>query len=229
MTRYKVKHKNIFPSNIKKEYTYKFHCFLGVSINNPLFLGKGLPALLTWVSAKYPYCIILISDYLDRFNQKIFCEEAILNRAIDSSLETGNRIERSIQSCITKLQIENIIVERWLKYYDLREVQIIKKQLYSQLEKKNEFYASVNQSAIEYLKKKSNLSRLLCNERNIGLSIDYIIEELAVFSYLIQIGARVQLYPGTQLPILKRIADKAIILNDTNLDQGIYVELTVKK
>lgn len=228
MTRYKVKYKSIFPSNLKIERTFKFHCFIGVSINNPLFLGKGLPALLTWVSAKYPYCIILISDYLDRFNQKIFCEDAILNRAIDSSIETGNRIERSIQSCITKLQIENIIVERWLKYHDLHEVQIIKKQLYSQLEKRNEFYASVNQSAIEYLKKKSSLS-CLCNERNIALSIDYIVEELAVFSYLIQIGAKVQLYPGTQLPILKQIANKEIILNDTNLDQGFYVELTVKK
>ena len=227
MVRYNIKYKNIAP-NIEEKHILTYDCYIGVSMNNPLFFSKGLPALLKWISSHYPHCTIIVADYLDRLNQQIFNEGLTLEGAINACLENGKRIRYPLQECVTDLHIKNITINHWLKYYEKQQVQTIKQQLFYQLYKKSDLYKCINHSAIEYLKKKSTRVSL-CNDRNIFLSIEYIIEELAVISYLVQTGARVQLYPGTNLPILKKIANKELILSDSNLDQGIYVDLTVKK
>ena len=52
---------------------------------------------------------------------------------------------------------------------------------------------------------------------------------MAVFSVLIEQGYRVQVYPGTQLKILKDLANNKFPNLDNNLTQGIYIDLSVKK
>lgn len=227
--KYKVKYLSITPKTEKKDL-YGCNFYLGTSLRNPFFWGNHMPLLCEWISTRFPVGIIVIGDYLDRFNQFIFAEKLSVDDSIRLSIESGIKLEKTIHKYVSQLENGNITIERWSKYYENEVVQNIKTNLFRQLNESPDFYSSVKQSAIGYLKNKAigNLSNIL-NDKNINFSIEYILEEMAVFSFLIELGYKVQLYPGTQLSVLKQIANKEIILNDSNLDQGIYVDLTVKK
>ena len=52
-------------------------CYLGISLENPLFEGDTLQAMLSWASDKFEQSLVLVGDYLCRFNEKILsgCDE----------------------------------------------------------------------------------------------------------------------------------------------------------
>ena len=51
-------------------YAYK-RCYLGISLDNPVFEGDSLHALLLWITDKFEHCLVIVGDHLSRFNERI--------------------------------------------------------------------------------------------------------------------------------------------------------------
>ena len=224
--KYKVVYSDICPQ-IKKEELYKHSAFLGASLNNAFFWDKHLNLLLEWIDKRFSNSLVIVGDYLDRHNQ--FIENPIIdpNEAIKKSLSTGKILIDRFNECIENSQLKNIHIHQWQDFYELDIVKTIKHDLFQTLEQQKDFHDSVSNTAKEFLERNDEDNKSL-NANHLNCSIEYIIEEMAVFSHLISQGYRVQLYPGTQLKILKQLASREIAFN-TNLSTGIYVDLSVKK
>ena len=77
-------------------------------------------------------------------------------------------------------------------------------------------------------KEKGNYS-IVSEEEAIKHSVEYIIEEMTVFSILISNGYSTLVYPGTILQIFKDIVQDVFPDLESVLKKGIYIDLTIKK
>ena len=46
-------------------------CYMGISLDNPVFAGDSLAALLLWAVEKFDTCLVVAGDYLRRHNEYI--------------------------------------------------------------------------------------------------------------------------------------------------------------
>ncbi len=227
--KYKVKINDIAP-NISKKLIYSNNCYLGVSINNPFFWGDHIALLLQWIDKHFPQCQIVIGDYLHRFNE-IMSNERNEKDAIKASLSIGDKMLERIHDELNKLPNNTFSIHRWQNY--INEMGTVDKhhKILSLFDSHQDFQDGIRQSCYEFITRQIRKGKVLkvSEDEALNLSLQYLLEELAVFSTLIEKGYAVQVYPGTQLLILKQIARGEIAEIDTNLKKGIFLDLTVKK
>ena len=225
-----VKQKSAPAITIEQLSKYR-KCYLGVSVNNPFFRDKHLGLLLRWISNHFDECIIIIGDYLHRINETILLGK-FGEDAINASMLRGNQLHEIIEVSLTLLPHNKFKVYRWKDILDKHpDIFEEKKKLLSYFTTDEKFRNAIVQSSTEFIDRLSERgeSLYLSKEEAIEQSKEYLIEEMAVFSKLIEKDYKVQVYPGTQLSVLKDFANKKFDNLDTNLNEGIYIDLTVKK
>jgi len=61
----------ILPKIPKEElFSYK-QCYIGISLDNSVFEGNSLHALLLWIVERFDECLVIVGDHLYRFNELI--------------------------------------------------------------------------------------------------------------------------------------------------------------
>lgn len=229
--KYKIKKHDSAPTiSVKKLAEYR-KCYLGISVNNPFFRDQNLGLLLKWIANHFDECIIIIGDYLHRINESIL-HGITGEQAIASSINRGDIIEEMLNAFLLILPDDKFKVYRWKEFLDNNPKSLSEKEKLTTLFSTNkEFRNDILQSCTEFIDRLiARGERLyLTKEEAISQSKEYLLEEMAVFSVLIEQGYRVQVYPGTQLKILKDLANYKFPNIDTNLSQGIYIDLSVKK
>lgn len=229
--RYKIKKTDIAPKLGSIKNLKVKSCYLGVSINNTFFYGPHFELLLKWVSSYFDECVILIGDYLNRRNEFIFNNKTEKD-AIENSLVLGDELYAKINLIITQLPSQKFKLYRWKQFLDDNPTAMKVKDDLENIYNTNEnFKSEILQSCTEYITRLLNKKRTISisKEEAIIQSKEYILEEMAVFSILIEKGFTVQVYPGTQLKVLKDLANGEFPELNTNLKQGIYIDLSVKK
>ena len=182
-------------------------CYLGISLDNPVFQGDSLKALLLWACCKFEQSLVLIGDYLSRFNEKILsaCDE---KRAGDISIRRGDLFLLQTKEIFNSLPLQKIHLTRWNEHLKTSEFDIAKKILDNLFETNSRFRNSVEYDAMSFVErqKKHNFKLAVTEVEAIRLSCEYILEESAVFSSLASRGWEVELYPGSELKVLAEIA-----------------------
>lgn len=227
--RYKIKINDKSP-DLPNKLIYSKNCYLGVSINNPFFWGDHLGLLLQWIDKRFPKCQIVIGDYLHRINE-IMSNGRNEESAIKASLSLGDKMYERINGNLERMTNNIFTVHRWQDYInDLDTLDKLHK-IFSLFNSNQGFHDGIQQSCKEFIARQIKQGKKLgvSKEKALELSSKYLLEELAVFSTLIEKDYTVQVYPGTQLLILKQLANGEIIEVDTNLKKGIFLDLTVKK
>ncbi len=227
--KYKVKVSDIAPDNINYK-EIKDRGFLGISINNPIFLEQKIEFLTDWLYENLSECKIIVGDHLHRINEYILYGENIVN-ATEKSRKRGALIAEHLTKILHKYNKNRLSLEFWAQYSKDEECQYEREKLKSLYQQNNNFQASINDLATTFIDKQiSRGCHIHVNKgKAINFSVKYILEEMSVFSILIKRGYKVQVYPGTQLNILKELAKGKFPEIDTNLKHGIYIDLTVKK
>jgi tRNA-dependent cyclodipeptide synthase len=225
--RYKIVTSSMVP---KTQTAYSHHCYLGISLENQFFKGKHVGLLLSWIDKRFPGCLIIIGDHLNRINEQISKRNS-MDEAIEASLKLGDVVEERFQNEIEKLSKNKFILHRWQQYYEDEDVKVKKADLHTLYNTHKELRDSIQTSCREFVNRQISRGNILkVNEnRAIGLSSDYIIEEIAVFQVLIERGYRVQVYPGSHLNTFKKFANAEFPDIKTSLSTGIYIDLSVKK
>jgi tRNA-dependent cyclodipeptide synthase len=229
--RYRIVKNDIAPRLGVKELAIYNKCYLGVSINNPFFRDQYLGLLMKWMANHFDKSLIIIGDYLNRINEMIIHGKSETD-AIEDSIRKGDDIEDKIKIAISLLPQDKFTVYRWIdlirKYPDANDE---KMKLISMAKKNPEFAEQIQISASDFIDRLLNRGQRLSFSKTeaIEKSKMYLFEEMALFSILIQKGYKVQIYPGTQLRVLKLLANGAFPSLGSPLKNGIYVDLKIKK
>lgn len=227
---YKVRLKYVTPG-YQIQNIYHYPAVLGVSLGNPIFRESVWPALLNWITHHFEKCEVILGDYLNRFNEQIFIGSIDKHQASLLALTKGDDLEELIQKKLNDLGYQNLSLKRWGDFYCEPEFQKKKENLMVNFKRNNIFRKEVELTCEAFFERKKRNGQLIKipYDQARNLAINYLLEEMAFISFSSARGFNVSLYPGTQIQLLKSIAEKKIIGVDKNLANVIYVDLTTKK
>jgi tRNA-dependent cyclodipeptide synthase len=212
----------IHPSGLLIRDVPRVSAILGVSLANPTFASPSLPPLLDWAALHFDKLVILLGDYLERHNITISDPAA----AADAAMEKGRKLRSYIEDCISQFSPGQFVLE---SAYDLAHeasftgaYTLLKKHF----ETDHDFKETVMADVDAYLSRKPLMDHKT-KEESVRRSIAYILEELVLFSQLIDRGHRVQVYPGRHLRIFRSLASKELITPLKGLNSLICIDVHV--
>jgi tRNA-dependent cyclodipeptide synthase len=227
---YKVK-----PAKIQAKYHFDIKntthnkCFLGISIDAPFIGGKHVERVLQWIDTNFQECLIIIGDDVHLYNEFIFGNSE--QEARNKCKKLGQFAESKLKEGLGNLSKDKFKIRHWDSYTSNTEFISINEQYKKLFEEDSKFHSLIIACAKSYLKKqkeKGNYS-IVSEEEALKHSVEYIIEEMTVFSILINQGYSTLVYPGTILQIFKDIVQDVFPKLDSVLKKGIYIDLTIKK
>ena len=202
--------------------------YLGISLENPLFASDSLKAMLIWASQKFEQCLVVVGDYLARFDEQIItgCDE---NRAGKRAIKRGDLFISQTKEIFDNLPAVKIKLTRWKEHLQADEFIKSKRILGDIFESDKAFRASVEYDALSFVerKKKHNQHLAVETDEALRLCCRYILEEIAVFSSLSERGWGVELYPGSELRVLAEVAKGRYPGVPEGLKNRINVELKI--
>ncbi|MHC4756951.1 MAG: tRNA-dependent cyclodipeptide synthase [Planctomycetota bacterium] len=108
-------------------------CYMGISLDNPGFKGKSLQALLLWVLGNFEQCLVVVGDYLCRFNEQIFnhpdCDEAV-----GAARRRGDSFMRKAVEFFEQIPTRRLAVTRWepcLQSEEYKKAKVILDELFA--------------------------------------------------------------------------------------------------
>ncbi|RKY05793.1 MAG: hypothetical protein DRP66_10105 [Planctomycetota bacterium] len=190
----------------QKLFSYR-RCYMGISLDNPVFEGRSLQALLLWATERFEHCLIVTGDYLRRHN------ELILNgldseRAAAAAVGAGDEFIEKTRDIFAGTDGDRIELIRWrdcLAFAEYRHSRTTLDELFASNEA---FRKAVGRDAVSFVERQKDRNRSLAvdEDRAIEISCEYLLEEIAVFSALSERGWHVELYPGPELHVLVDVA-----------------------
>lgn len=229
--RYRVVKYKSFPAMSVKQLAIHRKCYLGVSINNPFFKGDHLGLFLKWISNHFDECIIVLGDHLHRINETIQYGLTREN-AIQAALKKGDELLSILQAAVDNQNNNVFKVYRWKDYLDNNlKIYTDKQEIYTYFNSNEQFRNEIVQTSTDFINRliKNNENLYYSKEESIKLSHEYLIEEIAVFNNLIEQGYKVQVYPGSELNILKKFTTGEFDDLNLTLKKGVYFYLDIKK
>jgi len=224
----KVEIEKILPNVSTDELFSHRKCYLGISLENPVFNVDSLAAMLFWASEHFDQCKVIVGDYLCRFNERIL--KGLDNSAAETDAEELGRvfIEKAA-NLFAELPADKIILTRWKDHLQSDEFNYAKTILDDLFANEPDFTAAVEKDAFSFVKRHQKRGNTIAvtTEQAIELSCKYILEETAVFSALSEQGWNVELYPGSELNVLAEIAKGNFITVPQGLKKRINVELKI--
>lgn len=208
----------------EKLFSYR-ECYMGISLDNAVFGGDSLAALLLWATGKFDTCLVVVGDYLRRHN------EYILNGMDDfqaqwAALGAGDEFIERTKGLFDKLPKGKVRIIRWRDCLGFEEYPPAKAALDKLFAGNDDFKAAVHKDAISFVDRQANRDHKLAvsQEEAIAVSCEYLLEEIAVFSALSSRGRHVELYPGCELEVLVEISGGKF----TDIPQGLRERINVE-
>ena len=205
-------------------------CYMGISLDNPGFYGKSLQALVLWGIGNFDRCLVVVGDYLRRFNEQIF-NGLSPAEAVKLAHNLGDEFMRRAERFFKQIPPKRLVVTRWEPCLETDEYKKSKAVLDNLFATDSAFRASVEKDAFSFARRQTKRNRTLAvtMEEAIKLSSEYLLEEIAVFSALSEQGWKVELYPGPELCVLVDIAKGNYSRVPDGLKERINVELSISE
>ena len=202
-------------------------CYMGISLDNPVFEGRSLQALLNWATERFDHCLVVTGDYLRRHN------ELILNglddeRAAAAAVASGDEFIEKTRDIFAATDSDRIEMIRWRDCLAFAEYQRSRAALDELFAANEAFREAVGRDAAGFVERQKDRNRSLAvnEDRAIEISCEYLLEEIAVFSALSERGWNVELYPGPELHVLADVATGRFGDITQGLKDRINVELS---
>jgi len=224
--KYKIEIKNIIPHAMSSKQLLDHNCYLGISIDNPMFSEDYLFSMVLWISKNFRKGIIIIGDYLNRFNEKTYFFSDT-HKANLYSMQKGEDFNNSLSEFLTSKELHNLHIMRWKYIYDSVEYTNSKNIVVNFINSDLRIETSIRNSAKEFIDRqlKNGKSLKVSYEDAIGLSYEYLVEEITVFNAISEKGYAIEIYPGPELPILVDIANSKFSNIPSGLRKRINIEL----
>ena len=203
-------------------------CYIGISLDNPVFEGNSLRALLLWSVRRFDQCLVIVGDHLCRFNKRIL-NGLKRDEAIKVAHNLGDSFILRTRELFQLLPNGKITLTRWKSHLQTCEYKKSKAILDQLFTSDSDFRASVEKDAFAFVRRQTKRNGTLAvqTEDAIKLSSEYLLEEIAVFSALSEQGWQVELYPGPELRVLVDVARGRYLSVPKGLKERISVELRI--
>ena len=220
--------------NISKDELFSYKkCFIGISLENPVFEGDSFCAMLGWIVEKFDQTLVVVGDYLCRYNEFIL-NGSDEDRAAKAASGLGDsfisKTEKLFEGLLkNQKDPEKIRLTRWRSHLETDEYKKSKAILDDLFLSDPGFRAAVEKDASGFVNRlmKRNETLAVSGEEALSLSCKYLLEEIAVFSALSEQGWQVELYPGSELGVLVYIARGKCLNVPQGLTKRISVELKI--
>jgi len=205
-------------------------CVLGISMSNPIFWRSSMNTLLHWIDQNFEECLLVVGDYLHRHNEANISGTST-EQAAKNALQKGDNFLEHLNSFLTLYPQEKFKIARWEQFLNTPNFSEKLELMYDIYENVGGVRNSIEKTIRLFMQRRSNQDLVqLVDERLVNkYSLSYLIEEMAVFSNLIEEGWPVILYPGEQLPVLVEFARGDYSQTPEKLSNAVYVELKVIK
>lgn len=226
--RYKIA--EITPRMTQRQLFHHRRCYLGVSLGNPLFRGESLRALLQWIADHFDECLVVVGDYLQRYNEQMFSVREADTAGLEA-IRAGDAFIAESYATFEKFPKSKFHLTRWMTYLETPEFNKTKRILDELFIGNYEFRASIDRTSVEFINRQARNKRSPVADREsaIALSTRYLMEEIAVFSVLVERGWQVEVYPGSELPVLMDIAHGHFPNVPEPLKRRVNVELRLHR
>ncbi len=217
--------------NVAKQQLFSYRrCYIGISIDNRDFYGLSLEALLRWAAENYEQCLIVVGDYLRRFNEQIF-SGSTGESAEKVSFQAGDNYLKQTKEIFSRFNGQKIKLIRWKDCLEKEEYKKARKILDNLYTLDESFRAAVQKDAFSFIKRQNRKKQDLAvtMEEAIDISSQYLLEEVAVFSALAEEGWNIEVYPGPELGVLVEIAQGNFKDIPAGLKKRINIELRIDK
>ncbi len=192
--RYKAKVDRVSPHSERNTFERLDRCFLGVSLQNRNFARPKLAGIVQWIGRRFPYCTVLIGDTIHRITLEVtqgLAPEVALIEALALGREFIHRERRVFERWREQTEFSFVTcgeIQQRPAYHDYHRdlVHLFKTDI--------PFSESVESFSHAYYRGRSTY---LGPEESIRRSVDYFLEEFAVFACLQQQGLPVFVYPGS--------------------------------
>lgn len=195
-----------FPKLSAQELSQYKQAYLGISLKNSIFWEEDFEQILAWAAEHFESCLIVVADYLHRHNEQILhaTNEA---QSIKAALELGQKYVKQLMPKLEKFPNQKFKIIHWQELLE-QEAYTNAADLLNKLYLENsKFKHSIDKSATHFILRQQEQGVVLglSQAEAVELSVKYLLEEMAVFDILVAQNWQVEIYPGTQLPILKEI------------------------
>lgn len=205
--RYTAVCQSVTPNEARAELKKIDSCYLGVSLQTPAFEPPMLSAVTDWISSKFPKCTVAIGDSIHRHTLQILgtiSPEDAMTEAVrlgEAFVQQNLGLFSAYKSCKFEF-VKFSDIQRTTEYKDYEVA--IKKLFESDLG----FRRAIETSAQSFISRQIKRFRIYDgdHDRMVDLSCRYITEEIACFTWLAKNGRRVDVYPGSELPVLIDVA-----------------------
>ncbi len=210
----------------QKVFSYR-RCYMGISLDNPVFEGNSLRALLHWATERFEHCLVVAGDYLRRHN------EFILNgldreRAAAAAVSAGDEFIEKARDIFAETDGDKVELIRWRQCLAFVEYEHSRAALDKLFAADEAFREAVSRDAVGFVERQRDRNRRLAVDEAgaIEISCEYLLEEIAVFSALSERGWHVELYPGPELHVLVDVAAGRFADIPQGLRERINIELS---
>lgn len=229
VTRYKAKIDSVSPQSVRSTFEEHSNCFLGVSLENSNFKLVKLKAIVEWISRRFSSCTVLIGDSIHRLtlaSAENYSPEIARSKAIQLGkqfvLDSVEIFDRYKDNTSFKVITCNEIQQT-------PEYEVFYNKLKYLFETNEEFKNSVTSFSKKYHTSKINRYSISAGElvTKINTSVEYFLEEFAIFACLKRQQHSVMVYPGS-FSTLKEITQGLHPDAPIELKELIVVSLCMK-
>jgi tRNA-dependent cyclodipeptide synthase len=191
-----------------------------------------LDAVVNWISANFNYCVVLVGDSAHRITLRIarnMSEEEAEAKAAslgDAFIEENRSLFEAKMAGRFEF-LKSSAIEEKPKCGEYKDT------LTKMLENEEEFRSSVNQCAAAYvdrrLKNMDSAETSMTRLEMLALSLQYLIDEIAHFATISQMGKEIEVYPGEELSTLVEIRNGKHSNVPEPLKRRISVALKLKE
>lgn len=216
---------NIFPDDAKLR-SNSVRAFVGISLNNKTMASKDLLGLIfDWTDRNVGKFDLLVGDYLNRYNYQAFdgeTEASAIAKAKQAGAEAKKRLDPLISPSGPYGNAAIISTATLCEHSTFSSRRAHFMQYYSD---NPEFRGVVQEGVDAFLARRHPE---MANDPAIrDYCVAYQLEELVMFEQLAREGYGVFVYPGAQLPIMKRLVSKSFAGASADIEKLALVELRI--
>ncbi len=204
------------------------NCYLGISLENPVFYGEALRSMMLWAASHFESCLVVVGDDLCRYNQ-IITHGYDNAGALQGAHAKGDDFLSQNASLFEELKDSGIRVTRWNDHIHNNLYHETRSTLHNIFASNEAFKSLVETDANSFVKRmlKRNESIAVEHDEAIRLCCEYLLEEIAVFSTLSEQGWPVEIYPGSELHVLVEVSKGSFSCIPQGLKDRVNVELKI--
>lgn len=218
-----VRIRNIDPATVRPEDIFGQKAFIGISTIPPPSM-PGLRRLVEWAHTRFRGLQLVLGDHLNRHN--LMCEGSIsLDEAGERAFEAGAPLRASIAAMLSVVAPRCHLLSS-LEVFQSTAFLPVLKQIEGHFETDTAFRNLIllDVEAYEARRIRRGEEVIATHRRH---SIDYMLEELAMFALLVDGGALINLYAGSHSGVVRALANHEVQAPVPALARQVCVQLSV--